>query len=192
MRIARIFNTYGPRMHPADGRVVSNFMVQALSGEPPTVYGDGSQTALALLCRRHVIDAFVRLMDAPPGTCDPVNLGNPHEITMLELAEHVVRATGATGGTGAVTFRPLPIDDPWHRQPDIAAARAARVGAAHAARRRVARDGALFQRASRAGAHARARPRRSRLSGHDSISSPAALPERPAGPLLALRDSIEW
>jgi UDP-glucuronate decarboxylase len=120
IRIARIFNTYGPRMHPADGRVVSNFMVQALSGEPLTVYGDGSQTR-SLCYVDDMIDAFIRLMDAPDGTCHPVNLGNPHEVTMLELAGHVLRATDSSSET---TFRPLPIDDPWHRQPDISAARA--------------------------------------------------------------------
>ena len=120
IRIARIFNTYGPRMHPADGRVVSNFMVQALSGEPLTVYGDGSQTR-SLCYVDDMIDAFIRLMDAPDGTCHPVNLGNPHEVTMLELAGHVLRATDSSS---EITFRPLPIDDPWHRQPDISAARA--------------------------------------------------------------------
>lgn len=120
VRIARIFNTYGPRMHPADGRVVSNFMVQALSGEPLTVYGDGAQTR-SLCYVDDMIDAFVRLMDAPDGSCDPVNLGNPHEITMLELAEHIRLATHSDS---EIVFRPLPIDDPWHRQPDISAARA--------------------------------------------------------------------
>jgi UDP-glucuronate decarboxylase len=120
VRIARIFNTYGPRMHPADGRVVSNFMVQALSGEPLTVYGDGTQTR-SLCYVDDMIDAFVRLMNAPDGTCDPVNLGNPHEITMLELAQQVREATQSES---EIVFRPLPIDDPWHRQPDISAARA--------------------------------------------------------------------
>ncbi len=120
IRIARIFNTYGPRMHPADGRVVSNFMVQALSNEPLTVYGDGSQTR-SLCYVDDMIDGFVRLMDAQEGTCDPVNLGNPHEITMLELAE---RIASATESVSPITFRPLPIDDPWHRRPDISAARA--------------------------------------------------------------------
>ena len=120
VRIARIFNTYGPRMHPADGRVVSNFMVQALSGEPLTVYGDGTQTR-SLCYVDDMIDAFIRLMHAPDGSCDPVNLGNPHEITMLELAERVRRATQSDS---EIVFRPLPIDDPWHRQPDISAARA--------------------------------------------------------------------
>jgi UDP-glucuronate decarboxylase len=119
VRIARIFNTYGPRMHPADGRVVSNFMVQALSGQPLTVYGDGSQTR-SLCYVDDLIDGFIALMDAPPGTCNPVNLGNPHEITMLELAQHVMRATGRAA---SVEFRPLPVDDPWHRCPDITAAR---------------------------------------------------------------------
>jgi len=120
IRIARIFNTYGPRMHPADGRVVSNFMVQALSGEPLTVYGDGAQTR-SLCYVDDMIDAFIRLMDAPDGACDPVNLGNPHEITMLQLAEHVRHATDSES---EIVFRPLPIDDPWHRQPDISAAKA--------------------------------------------------------------------
>ena len=120
VRIARIFNTYGPRMHPADGRVVSNFMAQALSDEPLTVYGDGTQTR-SLCYVDDMIDAFIGLMDAPDGTCAPVNLGNPHEIAMLELAERIVRATGSAS---TITFRPLPIDDPWHRRPDISAARA--------------------------------------------------------------------
>ena len=120
VRIARIFNTYGPRMHPADGRVVSNFMVQALAGEPLTVYGDGSQTR-SLCYVEDMIAAFVRLMDAPDGSCDPVNLGNPHEITMLELAKHV---RAATHSSSEIEFRPLPIDDPWHRQPDISKAHA--------------------------------------------------------------------
>jgi len=119
VRIARIFNTYGPRMHPADGRVVSNFMVQALAGEPLTVYGDGTQTR-SLCYVDDMIDAFIRLMDAPDGSCDPVNLGNPHEITMLELAEHVRHAARSDS---EIVFRPLPIDDPWHRQPDISTAR---------------------------------------------------------------------
>jgi UDP-glucuronate decarboxylase len=119
IRIARIFNTYGPRMHPADGRVVSNFMVQALSGEALTVYGDGSQTR-SLCYVDDMIDAFVRLMNAPDGNCNPINLGNPQEITMLDLAKLIVRATGSTS---TVTFGPLPIDDPWRRRPDISAAR---------------------------------------------------------------------
>ncbi|GLU32042.1 UDP-glucuronic acid decarboxylase family protein [Trinickia caryophylli] len=129
VRIARIFNTYGPRMHPADGRVISNFMVQALSGDALTVYGDGAQTR-SLCYVDDMIDAFMRLMDAPDGSCNPVNLGNPHEITMIELARRVLDATDASDGTDAtdaeerIAFRPLPIDDPWHRQPDISAARA--------------------------------------------------------------------
>jgi UDP-glucuronate decarboxylase len=85
-----------------------------------TVYGDGSQTR-SLCYVDDMIDAFIRLMDAPEGTCDPVNLGNPHEVSMLELAEHVRRATRSDS---EIVFRPLPIDDPWHRQPDISAARA--------------------------------------------------------------------
>jgi UDP-glucuronate decarboxylase len=119
IRIARIFNTYGPRMHPADGRVVSNFMMQALQNEPITLYGDGSQTR-SFCYVDDMIDAFIRLMntkDDPPG---PINLGNPHEITMRDIAQRIVAVTASTS---TLELRPLPIDDPWHRQPDITRAR---------------------------------------------------------------------
>jgi len=119
IRIARIFNTYGPRMHPADGRVVSNFVMQALTGEPLTVYGDGSQTR-SFCFVDDMIDAFVRLMNLDAYPDGPVNLGNPHEVSMLEIAQQIVAITGSAS---PVEFRPLPIDDPWHRQPDIGRAR---------------------------------------------------------------------
>jgi UDP-glucuronate decarboxylase len=123
IRVARIFNTYGPRMHPADGRVVSNFMMQALAGVPLTVYGDGSQTR-SLCYVDDMVDAFIRFMNAPDDLCGPVNLGNPEEITMLLLARRVIAATGSTS---KIVYRPLPADDPWHRQPDISLA-AAKLG----------------------------------------------------------------
>jgi dTDP-glucose 4,6-dehydratase len=117
--IARIFNTYGPRLDRGDGRVVSNFIVQALSGEPLTVYGDGSQTR-SLCYVRDQVDGLVALLDHPvPG---PVNIGNPDERTVLELAELVLRVTGSTS---EVVFRPLPADDPSRRCPDISLARSA-------------------------------------------------------------------
>ena len=115
VRIARIFNTYGPRMHPRDGRVVSNFVMQALAGEPLTVYGDGTQTR----CFCYVddlIDGLMRLMNAPEAPDGPVNLGNPDEISMLDVAKRIV---GLAGSSSTVAFRPLPIDDPWHRKPSI-------------------------------------------------------------------------
>jgi len=115
VRIARIFNTYGPRMHPRDGRVVSNFVMQALAGEPLTVYGDGTQTR----CFCYVddlIDGLIRLMNTPTDPGGPVNLGNPEEISMLGIAQ---RIAGLTGSPSDVEFRPLPVDDPWHRKPSI-------------------------------------------------------------------------
>ncbi len=117
-RMARIFNTYGPRMDFADGRVVSNFIVQALRGQDLTVYGDGKQTR-SFCYVSDLIDGFVALMEHPtePG---PVNLGNPHEFTMLELAEKVL---AATGGRAKLKFEPLPVDDPRQRKPDITKAR---------------------------------------------------------------------
>ncbi|MEK6346676.1 MAG: UDP-glucuronic acid decarboxylase family protein [Burkholderia sp.] len=119
IRIARIFNTYGPRMHPSDGRVVSNFLMQALRGEPLTLYGDGSQTR-SFCYVDDMIDAFVRLMNLEAAPDGPVNLGNPHEVSMREMAE---RAIAATGSPSRIALHPLPVDDPWHRQPDIAQAR---------------------------------------------------------------------
>lgn len=115
IKVARIFNTYGPRMHPSDGRVVSNFIVQALKGEPITVYGDGSQSR-SFCYVDDLIDAFVRFMDTPDDFTGPVNLGNPHEFTILELAERVIELTGTKS---KIIFKSLPSDDPRQRQPDI-------------------------------------------------------------------------
>ncbi|MGH7607269.1 MAG: UDP-glucuronic acid decarboxylase family protein [Gemmatimonadales bacterium] len=117
-RIVRIFNTYGPRMRPNDGRVVSNFIVQALRGEPLTIYGNGLQTR-SFCYVDDLIEGIIRLFDR--GTAEPVNLGNPHEFTVRQLAERVLALTGSRS---AVVERPLPIDDPQVRQPDIARARA--------------------------------------------------------------------
>ena len=119
IKVARIFNTYGPRMHPNDGRVVSNFIVQALRGEPITLYGDGSQTR-AFCFVSDLVEGFVRLMGTPDEVTGPVNLGNPHEIPVRELAERIVRLTGSDS---AIVYRPLPQDDPTQRCPDIALAR---------------------------------------------------------------------
>jgi UDP-glucuronate decarboxylase len=115
IRVARIFNTYGPRMLPNDGRVVSNFIVQALRGEPITVYGDGSQTR-SFCYVDDLIDGLIRLMGAPDEVTGPVNLGNPGEFTILQLAEKVVAKTGSTS---KIVFKPLPQDDPTQRRPDI-------------------------------------------------------------------------
>ena len=119
IKVARIFNTYGPRMHPDDGRVVSNFVVQALRGEPLTVYGDGSQTR-SFCYVDDLVDGLVRLMDSPPEVTGPINLGNPGEFTIAELAEQVLALTGSGS---AVERRPLPQDDPVQRLPDIGLAR---------------------------------------------------------------------
>lgn len=118
-KVIRIFNTYGPRMHPNDGRVVSNFIVQALRGEDITLYGDGQQSR-SFCYVDDLIDGMVRMMNTPAGTTGPVNLGNPTEFTMLELAETILRLTGSTS---RLTFHPLPQDDPRQRQPDISLAR---------------------------------------------------------------------
>lgn len=119
IKVARIFNTYGPRMHPADGRVVSNFIIQALSGDPITIYGDGSQTR-SFCYVSDLIDGWLRLMETPPEFTGPVNIGNPTEFTMLELARLVIELTGSGS---SVEHRPLPQDDPRQRQPDISVAR---------------------------------------------------------------------
>ncbi|RKT14075.1 UDP-glucuronate decarboxylase [Paraburkholderia sp. RAU2J] len=119
IRIARIFNTYGPRMHPADGRVVSNFMMQALQGEPLTLYGDGAQTR-SFCYVDDMIDGFIRLMNTADDPNGPVNLGNPHEVSMREIAQRIVVITGSNS---PLELHPLPTDDPWHRQPDITRAR---------------------------------------------------------------------
>jgi len=120
VKVARIFNTYGPRMHPADGRVVSNFIVQALEGKPITIYGDGSQTR-SFCYVDDLVEGFLRLMDTEPGFTGPVNLGNPVEFTIRELAEKVIELTGARS---PLVEEPLPSDDPRQRQPDISQARA--------------------------------------------------------------------
>ena len=119
IRVARIFNTYGPRMHPNDGRVVSNFVIQALRGQPITVFGDGQQTR-AFCYVDDLIDGFVRLMSAPDDVTGPINLGNPHEFTIAQLAELVIDLTGSKS---KLVNRPLPVDDPMQRCPDIAKAR---------------------------------------------------------------------
>jgi UDP-glucuronate decarboxylase len=119
IKIMRIFNTYGPRMHPHDGRVVSNFIVQALRGEDITVYGDGSQTR-SFCYVDDLIDGMIRLMNSREEFTGPVNIGNPVEFTILELAERVIRLTGSRSG---IVRMPLPADDPVQRQPDITLAR---------------------------------------------------------------------
>ncbi|TLZ52103.1 MAG: SDR family oxidoreductase [Gammaproteobacteria bacterium] len=119
IKVARIFNTYGPRMHPNDGRVVSNFIAQALKGAPITVYGDGKQTR-SFCYVDDLIEAFVRLMATPDDFTGPVNLGNPEEFTILELARKVIANTGSRS---EIVFKPLPSDDPMQRQPDISLAR---------------------------------------------------------------------
>jgi UDP-glucuronate decarboxylase len=121
IKVARIFNTYGPRMHPNDGRVVSNFIVQALRGEDITLYGDGSQTR-AFCYVEDLIDGFVRLVATGDDVTGPINLGNPHEIAVSELADRVVRLTGSRS---KIVYRELPQDDPLQRCPDIAMARRA-------------------------------------------------------------------
>jgi UDP-glucuronate decarboxylase len=115
IKVIRIFNTYGPRMHPNDGRVVSNFIVQALRGEDITIYGDGTQTR-SFCYVDDLIEAMVRVMDTPDEFIGPINIGNPREFTIQELAEHVL---GLTGSQSKLVFRPLPADDPKQRQPDI-------------------------------------------------------------------------
>jgi UDP-glucuronate decarboxylase len=118
IKVARIFNTYGPRMHPNDGRVVSNFIVQALKGEPITIYGDGQQTR-SFCYVDDLIEGFIRLMESPAELTGPVNLGNPGEFSMKELAEKVIDLTGSKS---QLTFHPLPQDDPRQRRPDISLA----------------------------------------------------------------------
>lgn len=118
IKVARIFNTYGPRMHPNDGRVVSNFVVQALKGQPITIYGDGRQTR-SFCYVDDLIEGFVRLMNSPKEITGPLNLGNPGEFTMLQLAELTIELTASKS---RLLFEPLPQDDPRQRQPDISAA----------------------------------------------------------------------
>jgi UDP-glucuronate decarboxylase len=119
IKVARIFNTYGPRMHPNDGRVVSSFIVQALSGRPLTLHGDGSQTR-SFCFVDDTVEGLIRLMASADDVTGPVNIGNPDEFTMLELAKKVIAMTGSTS---PVEYHPLPVDDPVRRRPDITRAR---------------------------------------------------------------------
>ncbi len=119
IKVARIFNTYGPRMHPADGRVVSNFIVQALKSEPISIYGEGKQTR-SFCYVDDLVDGLIRLMATGPEITGPINIGNPNEFTMLELAQKVIAATGSSS---TLQFHPLPVDDPKQRQPNIGLAR---------------------------------------------------------------------
>jgi UDP-glucuronate decarboxylase len=119
IKVARIFNTYGPRMHPNDGRVVSNFIVQSLKGEPITIYGEGKQTR-SFCYVEDMIEGFLRLMGTEAGFTGPVNLGNSNEFTIRELAEMVIELIGSPS---KLVFHPLPSDDPTQRQPDISLAR---------------------------------------------------------------------
>jgi len=119
IKVARIFNTYGPRMHPNDGRVVSNFIVQALTDQPITVYGEGSQTR-SFCYVDDLVSALIALMKTPGDFTGPVNLGNPGEFTILELAQKVIDLVGSKS---EIVYKPLPSDDPVQRQPDIALAR---------------------------------------------------------------------
>jgi UDP-glucuronate decarboxylase len=121
IKVVRIFNTYGPRMHPFDGRVVSNFIRQALAGEDITLYGDGSQTRCFCYVA-DMIEGLVRMMESSDDFTGPVNLGNQDEFTVLELARKVVEISGTK--SNVVVGRPLPADDPTRRQPDISLARA--------------------------------------------------------------------
>jgi UDP-glucuronate decarboxylase len=115
IKVARIFNTFGPRMHPNDGRVVSNFIVQALKGEPITIYGQGQQTR-SFCYVDDLVEGLIRLMNSPDQLTGPVNLGNPDDFTILELAEKVI---GLTGSSSQLIHKPLPEDDPRQRKPDI-------------------------------------------------------------------------
>jgi UDP-glucuronate decarboxylase len=119
IRVVRIFNTYGPRMHPNDGRVISNFIMQALRNEPISIFGDGRQTR-SFCYVEDMVDGLVKMMNGPDDFVGPVNLGNPGEYSMLELAETIISLTGSTSG---LKFLPAPMDDPRRRQPDIALAK---------------------------------------------------------------------
>ena len=119
IRVVRIFNTYGPRMHPNDGRVVSNFIVQALTDKDITVFGDGTQTR-SFCYVDDMIEGIIRMMNSPDDFTGPVNLGNPHEFSILALAQKILELTGSRA---KIIFEPLPQDDPLQRQPDIALAK---------------------------------------------------------------------
>ncbi len=120
IKVSRIFNTYGPNMHPNDGRVVSNFIVQALKGDPITIYGDGSQTR-SFCYIDDLVEGFIRLMNSRDDFTGPVNLGNPNEFTIKELADKIIDLTGSSS---VIHYKPLPSDDPRQRKPDITLARA--------------------------------------------------------------------
>ena len=132
IRIVRIFNTYGPRMHPFDGRVISNFIRQALAGEDITIFGDGSQTR-SFCYRDDLIEGMIRMMDGPDDFVGPVNLGNPGEFTIRELAELVIELTGSQS---KLVYEPLPADDPKPRRPDITLAQKHSAGTRRPAPRR--------------------------------------------------------
>lgn len=119
IKILRIFNTYGPRMHPNDGRVVSNFIVQALKNQDITVYGEGNQTR-SFQYVDDLVEGMIRMMGSPESFTGPVNIGNPHEFTILELAEKVIKLTGSKS---KIIYQPLPSDDPMMRKPDITLAK---------------------------------------------------------------------
>jgi UDP-glucuronate decarboxylase len=119
IRIVRIFNTYGPRMHPYDGRVVSNFIRQAIAGEPITIFGSGNQTR-SFCYRDDLVEGMIRMMNGPDDFPGPVNIGNPGEFTILQLAERVIALTGSSS---QIVRRPLPSDDPMQRKPDLTKAR---------------------------------------------------------------------
>ena len=119
IRVVRLFNTFGPRMHPHDGRVVSNFVVAALAGEPITLYGDGSQTR-SFCYIDDLVDGLIRMMATSHEVTGPINLGNPGEFTIRELAELVIELTGSSS---TITYEPLPTDDPTRRKPDITLAK---------------------------------------------------------------------
>ena len=119
IKVARIFNTYGPRMHPQDGRVVSNFIIQAIKNEPITIYGDGTQTRSFCYCD-DLVEGFIRLMNSDETITGPINLGNPGEFTMLELADNILKLTNSSS---ELIYEPLPEDDPKQRRPDISLAK---------------------------------------------------------------------
>jgi len=118
IKVVRIFNTYGPRMHPNDGRVVSNFIIQALAKKDITIFGDGTQTR-SFCFVSDIIEGLIRMMNGPDGFTGPVNMGNPKEVTILDLAETIVKLTGSKS---LIIFKPLPQDDPMRRKPDISLA----------------------------------------------------------------------
>jgi UDP-glucuronate decarboxylase len=151
IKVARIFNTYGPRMHPNDGRVVSSFIVQALKNEPLTIFGDGSQTR-SFCYVSDMVDALIQLMATPRDFTGPVNLGNPGEYTVLALARKIIELTGSSS---QIVFRPLPADDPKQRQPDITLAKEAlgwqpRIGLDEGLTRTIAYFEGLLSRGPRA------------------------------------------